>query len=72
MNETEDDDLAPEYPTRLIHAGVRGKYAQRYREGSNVVVIDPDLRKAFPDARTVNEALRALLALRGKAAEESH
>ena len=72
MNGTEDDDLAPEYPGGLIRAGVRGKYAQRYRDGSNVVVIDPDLSKAFPDARAVIEALRALLALRGKAAEESH
>ena len=69
MSGSEDDDLALEYPGGLIRAGVRGKYAQRYRNGSNVVVIDPDLSKAFPDARAVNEAL---LALRGKAAEESH
>ena len=51
----------------LLGAGVRGKYAQRYRDGSNVVVIGPDPSKAFPDARAVNETL---LALRGSAAEE--
>ncbi|MGH2360214.1 MAG: hypothetical protein ACRDGM_06695 [bacterium] len=40
--------------------GVRGKYAQRYAAGSNVVVLDPDVAKLFPTARSVNAALRAL------------
>jgi alpha/beta superfamily hydrolase len=42
---------------------VRGKYARRYAEGSNVVVLSPDVAEAFPDSRTVNDALRALLAV---------
>jgi hypothetical protein len=40
--------------------GVRGKYARRYSEGTNVVVLDPDLAKLFPDSKSVNDALRAL------------
>ena len=39
---------------------VRGKYAERYAEGSNVVMLDPDVAKVFPDAESVNQALRAL------------
>jgi hypothetical protein len=41
--------------------GVRGKYAKRYAEGTNVVVLAPDVAAAFPDADSVNEALRALV-----------
>lgn len=43
--------------------GVRGKYAGRYAEGSNVVVLSPDVAEAFPDSGTVNDALRALAAI---------
>jgi hypothetical protein len=43
--------------------GVRGKYVERYRRGTNVVLIDPELAKAFPDAKSVNDALRALAAI---------
>ncbi len=54
-----DDHLQPEYPADLIKSGVRGKYAKRYREeGTNLVLIDPDLRKLFPDSTSVNRALR--------------
>jgi hypothetical protein len=41
--------------------GVRGKYAQRYVAGSNVVVLSPDVAKVFPDSESVNEALRVLV-----------
>ena len=44
--------------------GVRGKYAARYREGSNVVVLDPDVAELFKTSETVNEALRELARLR--------
>jgi hypothetical protein len=40
--------------------GVRGKYATRYREGSNVLVLDPDVAKVFHDPYCINQALRAL------------
>ena len=43
--------------------GVRGKYVERYRQGTNVVLLDPELVKAFPDSKSVNDALRALVAI---------
>jgi hypothetical protein len=52
------DDLRPEYDFR---GGVRGKYAARYREGTNLVLLDPDVAAAFGTAESVNRALRALL-----------
>jgi len=53
-----EDTLRPEYSAELIKSGKRGKYAKRYREGTNVVLIEPDLHKLFPDAESVNRALR--------------
>jgi hypothetical protein len=41
--------------------GVRGKYAKAYAQGTNIVVLDPEVAKEFPDSRSVNEALRSLL-----------
>jgi hypothetical protein len=41
--------------------GVRGKYAERYAAGSNVVLLSPDVAEVFPDSESVNEALRALI-----------
>ena len=56
---SKDEDLRSEYPADLIKSGVRGKYAKRYREeGTNLVLIDPDLQKFFPDSEAVNRALR--------------
>ena len=52
-----DDELLPHYDCR---GGVRGKYAARYREGTNVVVLAPDVAARFPDSAAVNRALRAL------------
>lgn len=54
----EEDTLRPEYPADLIKSGVRGKYAERYREGTNIVLIEPDLHKLFPDAEAVSRTLR--------------
>lgn len=52
------DTMRSEYDFR---GGVRGKYVTRYREGTNVVLLEPDVAKVFPDAKAVNRALRALL-----------
>jgi hypothetical protein len=52
-------ELRPEYPPELIKSGVRGKYATRYRAGTNVVPIDPELSAIFPSAEAVNQALRS-------------
>lgn len=60
--EPEEDDLRPEYDFSSMKGGVRGKYLDRYREGTNLVLLDPDVAAAFPDAKAVNEALRLLLA----------
>jgi hypothetical protein len=49
-------DFSPEE----LRQGVRGKYAARFRDGVNLVPIDPDLREIFPDAEAVNQALRAM------------
>lgn len=53
-----EDTLRPEYPADLIKSGERGKYAKRYRAGTNLVVIAPDLTQLFPDSTAVNDALR--------------
>jgi len=55
-----DPDMLEEYD---FSGGVRGKYAKRYAEGTNVVVIDPDVVQYFPDHEAVNEALRGLAAI---------
>lgn len=49
-------DFSPED----LRKGVRGKYAGRFREGVNLVAIDPDVAEVFPDAEAVNQALRAM------------
>ena len=41
--------------------GVKGKYAERYKEGTNIVLIDADIAKEFPNAEAVNDALRLLM-----------
>lgn len=61
--EDRDADVRPEYDFDYSKA-VRGKYyARLLREGANIVVLDPDVAKAFGDSATVNEALRSLLDL---------
>ena len=52
-------DVQPEYD---FAGGVRGKYARRYSQGANVVVLEPDVARAFPNAAAVNSSLRALAA----------
>jgi len=55
---TEDPDLLPEYDLR---GGVRGKYAERYAKGTNLVLLDADVAAVFRDAGSVNRALRGLI-----------
>lgn len=62
--EENSDDLRSEYDLReLLKSGVQGKYAGRYREGTNLVLLDNDVAEAFPTDETVNEALRLVLQL---------
>ena len=55
------DELRPEYKRSDFVSLVRGKYAQRVAEATNVVVLDPQVARAFPNDRAVNKALRGLL-----------
>lgn len=59
-----EDNLRPEYDLhRLLRGAVRGKYAKRYRSGTNLVLLERDVAKAFSSERAVNEALRLVIRL---------
>ncbi len=58
MSPKAEDDMLPEYD---FTGGVRGKYAEQYRQGTNVVLLEPDVARAFRDSEAVNRALRLLL-----------
>ena len=60
---TDSDELRPEYTREDFGEMVRGKYAAQMRAASNVVVLDPDIAEAFPNAQAVNQTLRLLLEL---------
>ena len=57
-------ELKAEYD---FSAGIRGKYVDRYKLGTNVILLEPEISEAFPDSKSVNEALRALLAIATRA-----
>jgi hypothetical protein len=63
-----DPDMLKEYDFRK---GVRGKYAERYAQGSNVVVLPPDLAQAFPNSDAVEDALRGLVSLAERTTKRS-
>ena len=56
-----NDELRPEYDFSQLEGGVKGKYVERYRAGTNLVLLAPDVAEAFPDDEAVNEALRLLI-----------
>lgn len=56
-------DRRPEYE---FGGGIRGKYAERYAEGTNLILLDPELAAEFPDSRSVSRALKAYLKARSK------
>jgi hypothetical protein len=60
-----NDELSPEYDMKsLLKGGVRGKYAARYRAGTNLVLLEPEVAKAFPNEKAVNEALKLVIKLK--------
>ena len=69
MKETNMKKSPPKQSTRQLRSeydfsgGGRGKYADKYRAGNNVVLLDPELAAVFPDSKSVNDALRALVAI---------
>ena len=60
------DELRPEYEREDLGQGVRGKYFEEYRKGTNLVLLSPDVAKVFPTEEAVNEALRSLISLAQK------
>ncbi|MEA1969698.1 MAG: hypothetical protein U9N77_15945 [Thermodesulfobacteriota bacterium] len=61
-----DDELRPEYDLSKLKGGVRGKYVQRYREGTNLILLAPDVAEVFKDNESVNEVLRLLIKIAGE------
>ena len=59
------DELRPEYNMKsLLKGGVRGEYASRYRAGTNLVLLEPEVAKAFPNEKAVNDALKLVIKLK--------
>ena len=56
-----NQDMEDEYDLSSLGEGTKGKYFKKYNEGTNVVVIDPDLSVEFPNTKAVNDALREYL-----------
>jgi len=65
---SEEDEMRPEYDLR---GGVRGKYYQHYQEGTNVVLLDPDVAAVFHDSESVNQALRILIKVAGQSEQSA-
>jgi hypothetical protein len=65
LKDEKADELRPEYDlASLLKEGVRGKYAKRYQQGTNLVLLSPDVAKDFQNAEAVNEALRLVIQLK--------
>ncbi len=60
------DELRPEYKREDLGTGVRGKYFEEYRKGTNLVLLSPDVAKVFSTEEAVNQALRSLISLAEK------
>jgi hypothetical protein len=61
MRKDKSEEMRPEYLREDLGPGVRGKYLEAYREGTNLVLLSPDVAKVFPTEEVVNEALRSLI-----------
>jgi len=60
------DELRPEYRREDLGKGVRGKYLESYRKGSNIILLSPDVAEVFPTEEAVNDTLRSLIDLAQK------
>jgi hypothetical protein len=56
-----NDELRPEYDLSKLKGGIRGKYAKKFKKGTNLILLSPDVAKYFPDDQAVNSALRSLV-----------
>ncbi len=70
-NDKDADEMRLEYDLSKLKFVGRGIYAKRYRSGTNIVLLDTDVRKAFPDDQSVNEALRAIAKARKQPASRA-
>lgn len=61
MKKTHRDELRPEYDLPLLKGKEKGKYVREYARGTNLVLLEKDIAEFFPDAKSVNEALRSLV-----------
>jgi len=68
-NNENEREMLEEYD---FSGGVRGKYVGRFEQGANVVLLDPDVAKVFPDSESVNAALRALAGIIQERTEKVH
>jgi len=68
MKKANPDELRPEYHREDLGPGVRGKYFESYRKGTNLVLLSPDVAKAFPTEDAVNDTLRSLIEIARKSA----
>ncbi len=65
-------DLRPEYEFAKMKGGVRGKYSERYRAGTNIAKIDPDVAEFFGDDSAINGALRKLIKMARRQVQPAH
>jgi hypothetical protein len=63
MKKAKSEGLRPTYDRKDLGPGVRGKYFESYQKGTNLVLLNPEVAKAFPTEESVNEALRSLITL---------
>ena len=61
MKKIKHEEMRKEYRWEDLGKGIRGKYSDEYKKGTNLVLLSPDVAKAFPDDASVNEALRSLI-----------
>ena len=66
MKKAKSDELRPEYHRDDLGNGIRGKYYEDYKSGTNLVLLSPDVAAMFPDEESVNKALRDLIKLAQK------
>ena len=66
------DDLRPEYDFSKLKGGVRGKYAERFHVGTNLIRLEPDVARAFTDDASVNATLRSLIELAESRVKVAH
>jgi len=65
-NDELNDELRPEYDLSKLKGGVKGKYTAKCNEGTNIILLAPDVAEVFKDNESVNEALRLLIKIAEK------